>query len=117
MTLQLTQHPCFQPPRYGLLSKISAAALCLASLFSSLGPASAQNWPEHPIHLFVSQGAGGGQGSIAHYLADAVSANLRQTIVIENRPRAESDQELRAFVRDEIALWGKMISDIGLEAQ
>jgi tripartite-type tricarboxylate transporter receptor subunit TctC len=30
---------------------------------------------------------------------------------------AGTPEELRAFVRDEIALWGKMIADIGLEAQ
>jgi tripartite-type tricarboxylate transporter receptor subunit TctC len=30
---------------------------------------------------------------------------------------AGTQDELRAFVRDEIALWGKMINDIGLEAQ
>lgn len=51
-------------------------------------PASAQSWPERPIHLFISQGAGGGQDSIARYLADKVSAILGQTIVIENRPGA-----------------------------
>jgi len=30
---------------------------------------------------------------------------------------AGTQDELRSFVREEIALWGKMVSDIGLEAQ
>ncbi len=68
--------------------KIAAAALCLVGALISSMPASAENWPDRPLHLFVSQGAGGGQDSIARYLADKVSAILGQPIVIENRPGA-----------------------------
>jgi tripartite-type tricarboxylate transporter receptor subunit TctC len=68
--------------------KIVATALCLIGTVTLAKPATAQNWPERPIHLFVSQGAGGGQDSIARYLADKVGANLGQPIIIENRPGA-----------------------------
>jgi len=68
--------------------KIVATALCLIGPVTLAKPATAQNWPERPIHLFVSQGAGGGQDSIARYLADKVGANLGQPIIIENRPGA-----------------------------
>jgi tripartite-type tricarboxylate transporter receptor subunit TctC len=53
-----------------------------------LAPCHAQNWPDKPIHLYVSQGAGGGQDTIARYLGDKVSAILGQAIVVENRPGA-----------------------------
>jgi tripartite-type tricarboxylate transporter receptor subunit TctC len=48
----------------------------------------AQNWPDRPIHIFVAQGAGGGQDSITRYIADKLSTRLRQSIIIENRPGA-----------------------------
>lgn len=48
----------------------------------------AQNWPDRPIHMFVAQGAGGGQDSIIRYIADKLSTRLRQSIIIENRPGA-----------------------------
>lgn len=47
-----------------------------------------QTWPQRPIQLYVSQGAGGGQDSIARYLADKVASILGQPILIENRPGA-----------------------------
>ena len=63
-------------------------ALALVTLINLQWGAHAQAWPDRPLHLFVSQGAGGGQDSIARYLADKVSAILGQPIVIENRPGA-----------------------------
>lgn len=68
--------------------KLVATALCVIGTVTLAQPATAQNWPERPIHLFVSQGAGGGQDSIARYLADKVGASLGQPIIIENRPGA-----------------------------
>ena len=68
--------------------KMVVSALCLFSCFASSVPAGAQNWPDRPLHLYISQGAGGGQDSIARYLADKVSTIIGQTIVIENRPGA-----------------------------
>jgi len=65
-----------------------AAALCLFGLMNVPDHVHAQTWPERPLHLFVSQGAGGGQDSIARYLADKVSTIIGQPIVIENRPGA-----------------------------
>ncbi len=51
-------------------------------------PASAQQWPDKPIHLFIAQGAGGGQDTIGRYIADKISGQLKQSFVIENRPGA-----------------------------
>jgi tripartite-type tricarboxylate transporter receptor subunit TctC len=51
-------------------------------------PALAQSWPDRPIRLYVPQGAGGGQDSIARYLSDKASAILGQPIIIDNRPGA-----------------------------
>ena len=59
-----------------------------ASAIASVTPANAQQWPDKSMRLFVAQGAGGGQDTIARYLADKVSQELKQQIIIENRPGA-----------------------------
>lgn len=68
---------------------VSCGLFALGSMISlTASPGLAQTWPERPIHIFVAQGAGGGQDSIMRYLADKLSTRLRQSIVIENRPGA-----------------------------
>ena len=57
--------------------------LCASSV-----PASAQIWPNRPIHMYVAQGAGGGQDTIIRYISDKLSQVLGQSIIVENRPGA-----------------------------
>ena len=67
--------------------KTRRAILALLA-FAVYTPALAQSWPEKPMRLFVAQGAGGGQDTIARYLAEKVSQELKQQVIIENRPGA-----------------------------
>jgi len=60
----------------------------LSVIFALQTPALAQTWPQRPIHLFVSQGAGGGQDSISRYITDKLTGILGQPIIIDNRPGA-----------------------------
>lgn len=48
--------------------------------------ASAQAWPTKPIRLIVSQTPGSAPDIIARYLADRLSRNLGQTVIVDNRP-------------------------------
>lgn len=57
--------------------------LCASSVH-----ATAQTWPDRPIHMYVAQGAGGGQDTIIRYISDKLSQGLGQSIIIENRPGA-----------------------------
>ena len=71
-----------------MLAFIRSAACGLIALSAASTTSLAQNWPDRPIHIFVAQGAGGGQDSITRYIADKLSQRLKQSIVIENRPGA-----------------------------
>jgi tripartite-type tricarboxylate transporter receptor subunit TctC len=52
------------------------------------GAAAAQSYPNRPIKLIVPFVAGGPPDVIARIVADAVSARIGQTVVVENRPGA-----------------------------
>jgi len=50
----------------------------------------AQEWPSRPIRIVVPYPAGGNADSASRALAEVVSANLKQPILIDNRPGASS---------------------------
>lgn len=63
----------------------------LAALGLASQAAFAQEWPaKQPIRIVVPYPAGGNADSSARALAEAVSGNLKQTILIDNRPGASS---------------------------
>ena len=70
-----------------MLGKFSRL-LAISGAFALAAPAFAQQWPDKPLRLYVAQGAGGGQDTIARYLADKVTQELKQQVLIENRPGA-----------------------------
>jgi tripartite-type tricarboxylate transporter receptor subunit TctC len=51
-------------------------------------PASTQEWPQRPIRIIVSFGAGGGADIISRILGQSMQERLGQPVVIENRPGA-----------------------------
>lgn len=62
-------------------------ALVLA-LVCACGAASAQTYPQKPIHWIIPFGAGGSPDVIARVLGASMSKELNQQIVVENRPGA-----------------------------
>ncbi|VCU68962.1 Tripartite tricarboxylate transporter family receptor [Pigmentiphaga humi] len=71
--------------------RISFALKTLAAtvLASALGtPALAQSYPTRPVRLIVPYAAGGGSDVFARTVAPAMSADLGQPIVVENKPGA-----------------------------
>jgi len=71
---------------------ISRRALCaIAALGLAAGPSWAQEWPaKQPIRIVVPYPAGGNADSSARALAEAVSVNLKQMVIVDNRPGASS---------------------------
>ena len=62
-----------------------ALALVLAGV---LGPAQAQTFPTKPIKLVVPYGTGGGPDVMSRNVAQRLSENLGQQVLIDNRPGA-----------------------------
>lgn len=64
---------------------LGAAALAV-SLAALSGRSLAQEWPQRPITLIVSQSAGASPDVMARLLADRLARRLGQGVVIENKP-------------------------------
>src|SRR5215472_8927023 len=68
---------------------LALAAICCLVATSRSGMAqAAENWPQRPIHIIVSFGAGGGANIIGRILADAMQGRLEKAVIVENKPGA-----------------------------
>lgn len=68
-----------------------ATSAALAALAIAHGPTWAQEWPaKQPIRIVVPYPAGGNADSAARAYAEIVSANLKQAIIVDNKPGASS---------------------------
>ncbi|HEY4918939.1 MAG TPA: tripartite tricarboxylate transporter substrate binding protein [Xanthobacteraceae bacterium] len=72
------------------LRALVAGSLLTLAIFPALGVAAAQTagFPDHPLKMIVGFSAGGGTDVAARLVAQAMSATLRQSVVVENRPGA-----------------------------
>ena len=62
------------------------ATLALAAMLAA--PAAQAEWPDRPIHFIVGFGPGGANDLIGRIAADGAGKELKQTVVVENRPGA-----------------------------
>src|SRR6202045_1014087 len=65
------------------MKRIFAAVVAALSL-AAAAPASAQNYPDHPITMIVPLAPGGSTDTLGRIMAKAMSATLGQTVVVEN---------------------------------
>ena len=66
-------------------SIIFAACILICALAT---PAARAEWPDHPIRFIVGFGPGGANDLIARFAAEGVGKQLKQTVIVENRPGA-----------------------------
>jgi tripartite-type tricarboxylate transporter receptor subunit TctC len=64
-------------------------------------PAQTQAWPNRPINMIVSFGAGGTADILARMIGEELSTALGQPVVIENRPGAGGNLGAQAVARAE----------------
>jgi tripartite-type tricarboxylate transporter receptor subunit TctC len=69
-------------------AKMPVLLLAALGLMVAAKPALAQDWPQQPIHVIVSFGAGGGADIIGRILADAMQERLGKPVIVENKPGA-----------------------------
>ncbi|MCG2591843.1 tripartite tricarboxylate transporter substrate binding protein [Ramlibacter sp. XY19] len=67
-----------------------ALSLAGASLLLAALPAAAQTWPDKSLKIMVGASPGGGTDILARMLADKMAPQLRQSVVVENRPGASN---------------------------
>ncbi|WP_342133445.1 Bug family tripartite tricarboxylate transporter substrate binding protein [Hydrogenophaga sp. OTU3427] len=77
------------------LHKLLVAALSFAAFSAS----QAQTWPAKPIRLIVPYAVGQGTDIAARYVADEVAKELKQPIVVDNRPGAGGNIGTQAAAR------------------
>jgi tripartite-type tricarboxylate transporter receptor subunit TctC len=69
------------------LSKLSLALVALAVLASQ---ASAQDYPTRPVKIIAPFGAGGPGDVFSRQIAQALTEQLKQSVIVEDRPGAAS---------------------------
>ena len=68
------------------MKRIVQSALAILAVAATAGPLAAQSWPQRSITLIVSQPAGNSPDVMARLLAERMSGDLKQGVIIENRP-------------------------------
>jgi tripartite-type tricarboxylate transporter receptor subunit TctC len=69
------------------MARFNLVVLAICAM-AALAPATAQDYPQRPIHIVVSFGPGGGADIVARIVGQSMQDRLGQPVVIENRPGA-----------------------------
>src|ERR1700687_5625967 len=81
-----------------MVSRIALALLISIGLGIS-NAAAAENYPSRPIKIVVPFPAGGPLDVVARGVADKLTASLKQTIIIENKPGAAGNLGTEAVAK------------------
>lgn len=81
-----------------LKSKLKTAGVLVTLLLTSMSFSSAaETWPTKPIRFIVPGAPGGSSDMAGRLIADYLSRDLGQTLIVENKPSASSIVALRAL--------------------
>src|SRR5262245_51270206 len=78
---------CMRRVRHSMVAFSTTAAVIMSVIVAgSAPPARAQtdDWPTRPLTLVVPFSAGGSSDTIGRIIADGISSNLRQPVIVEN---------------------------------
>lgn len=85
-----------------MMKAIGYVLLVVASLAASaIGSSAEDAYPSRPIHIVVPYPAGGPTDILARLVADRLSNNLHQAVVVDNRPGASSMIGMDAVARSD----------------
>jgi tripartite-type tricarboxylate transporter receptor subunit TctC len=94
-----------------MMKRLAAIALALVS-FTAL----AQSWPQRPVKFILSLGPGSGADITGRMLAERLSKQWGQPVVVENRPGADAVLAINAVIAakdDHTLLYGPSGSFVG----
>jgi tripartite-type tricarboxylate transporter receptor subunit TctC len=82
-----------------MIRKLHAPLLLALCLLPCVG-ARAQGFPDKPVHLIVGAGAGSFPDQVARRLAEVLSMQWKQPIIIDNRPGAGGIAAMSQFAKE-----------------
>ena len=85
-----------------------------AALMACTQLASAQTWPERPIQLIVGFPPGGGVDIVARQLADKLSEQLGQRVVVDNRAGAAGNVAMELVARAKPDGYTLLMGNLGM---
>src|SRR5262249_54919286 len=85
--------------RLDIMGNIRIAALAACALLLACDPARAQTWPSRPVTVMVPFPAGGTADVLARGIAQALSDELHQPFVVENRAGASGNLAAAAVAK------------------
>src|SRR5262245_29192247 len=83
----------------GVMWKLVAAVLVAGAILSQPDPALSQAYPSRQIRIVVTFPAGGNADTVARFIADRLTQQLGQSVIVENRPGAASIVGTNAVVQ------------------
>jgi len=90
--------------RHSVVAFATTAAAIMSVIAADLctrpGRAQAEDWPTRPLTLVVPFSAGGSSDTIGRIIADGISSNLRQPVVVENAKSVRAGTACVAMRRD-----------------
>lgn len=84
-----------------ILDAIVPVALGALLLATAAGPLRAQTFPSRPIKMLIPFPPGGPTDLVARVLAESMAADLKQPIIIDNRPGANGNIAVEAVAKAE----------------
>lgn len=84
------------------MRRIATLVLCaLGGLAVFGGPAAADDYPNRPLKIIVPFAAGGPTDLVARVLGEAMSQDLKQPVIVENRPGANGNVATEAVAKSD----------------
>ncbi len=81
------------------MAPVWARGLCVAAALLTASHASAQSFPDHPITLIIPFAPGGSTSIVGRAIADKMSEQLGEKVIVDNRPGAGGTVGTRAVAR------------------
>jgi tripartite-type tricarboxylate transporter receptor subunit TctC len=75
---------CHSILAFVITAEAAIMSVIAADLYAGLGQARAEDWPTRSLTLVVPFSAGGSSDTIGRIIADGISSNIRQPVVVEN---------------------------------
>ncbi len=94
--------------------RLLLGSLASVALAAAYGPAAAQDFPSRPIKLVIPQAPGSGADVVGRMLADFMAKDLKQSVVVDNRPGANGIIASQAVQREPADGYTVLLTSVSL---